>query len=261
MAIARKRSKWRVWRDVIYSLIVREVKTGFGDKLGLSWAVINPIAFIFVLSFVRGRLDGGETYSMPTFVFMAYGLLIFQLFLQTFNACTSSIKRSKPLFAFRQVQPISPVIASGIFEGIVKVVVMAGIALVMYFLTMEIRIDNPLGVIASFINVWLIGIFMGLTFGIAQLYIPELNKFRNMMTRPLFFISGIFFSLRDIPQEYWWLLDWNPLLHATELSRFYSYSSYGKVGVSQIFVFELLLVLVAFSLLFYRATWKGAISR
>ncbi|MFC3121960.1 ABC transporter permease [Agaribacter flavus] len=261
MAIARKRSKWRVWRDVIYSLMVREIKTGFSDKLGLSWAILNPIVFIFVLSFVRGRLDGGETYSMPTFTFMAYGLLIFQLFLQTFNASSMAIKKSKPLFAFRQVQPISPVIACAVFEGIVKIFVIIGITVVMYLLMMEIRIDNPLGVISIFFTVWFIGGIAGLIFGIAQLYIPEINKFKNMMTRPLFFISGIFFSLRDIPKEYWWLLDWNPLLHATELARYYSYTSYGKVGVSQSFILEVLLVMTAFSLLFYRASWKGAISR
>ena len=47
----------------------------------------------------------------------------------------------------------------------------------------------------------------------------HLKQALNLIRRPLFFISGVFFSLQSIPQ---WLrpwLSWNPILQAIELSR------------------------------------------
>jgi capsular polysaccharide transport system permease protein len=54
MTTVIKRNKWEIWRDVIFALFVREIRTGFNDKIGISWSVIQPVVFIFILSFVRG---------------------------------------------------------------------------------------------------------------------------------------------------------------------------------------------------------------
>ena len=255
------RSPWKIWVDVIFALFAREIKTSFDDKFGISWAVIQPILFILVLSFLRGRLDGGETHTMPTFVFMAYGLLLIQLFLQTFQSVFTSIKKNKPLYAFRQVQPISSAIASAVFEILVKVFVFAGISTVMYFLNMEIRIDNPLVVILCIFGLWIIAFSLGLLLGVSAFYIPEINKMQSMLTRPLFFISGVFFSLKDIPKDYWWLFDWNPILHAIELSRGAAYGSYGAVSVNLEYFCILMICLLFVSLSVYTVYWKNAISR
>ena len=81
MTTVTKRNKWEVWRDVIFALFIREIRTGFNDKIGISWSVIQPVAFIFVLAYVRGRINGGETHSIPTFTFMAIGLVLILGFL------------------------------------------------------------------------------------------------------------------------------------------------------------------------------------
>lgn len=261
MTTVVKRNKWEIWRDVIFALFAREIRTGFNDKLGISWALINPIAFIFILSFIRGRMDGGETHTIPTFVFMAYGLILIQTFLSTLNACSVAIKKSKSLFAFRQVQPISAVLATAIFEVIVKIFVICGIFVVMFFLDMEIKIHDPLLLIYIIVMLWWFSAMFGLFFGILILYIPEVKKVLNLFTRPLFFISAVFFSLKDFPREYWWMLDWNPVLHAIELTRYAAYPSYGSEGVSLKFLTLCVLVTTFFSLIFYYTRWRQAISR
>jgi capsular polysaccharide transport system permease protein len=79
--------------------------------------------------------------------------------------------------------------------------------------------------------------------------------------RPLFFISGIFFSLQDIPEEYWTYLAWNPLLHAVELSRYAAYPGYGNIGVSDFYLDITTIICVFFALACYHIGWKQAISR
>ncbi|GGP39902.1 ABC transporter permease [Shewanella saliphila] len=256
-----KRNNWAIWRDVIFALFVRELRTGFNDRLGLAWAVVNPLAFIFMLSYLRGRMNGGDTHSIPTFEFMMYGMLFIQLFLDTFMNCSNSIKKNKALFAFRQVQPISSVIATGAFYFLVKLTVYLLVLVIMYFIGMEFRVDDPLSIIINAIALWLIAMSLGLLVAIFQCYVPEVSKIQSVLTRPLFFISAVFFSMQDVPKEYWHYLDWNPILHAIELSRHAAYHSYSSEAVSEFYLFSSGLILFFFSLSIYHISWKQAISR
>lgn len=256
-----KRNEWQIWRDVIFALFVREIRTGFSDKFGISWSVLEPIAFIFILSFIRGRMDGGLTHSIPPFTFIAIGLLMIQSFLSTLSCSARAISKSKPLYAFRQVQPISAVIASALFELLVKTFVVIGIVIVMYFLKMELRVDDAIMLFTCIILLWLLGVSLGMLFGIAEMYVSEIGKLRALTTRPLFFISGTFFSLQDFPREYWHYLNWNPILHAIELTRYAAYNTYGNAGVSLSFLSFVTLVFLFLSLSVYFTYWKQAISR
>jgi capsular polysaccharide transport system permease protein len=261
MTTELKRNRWEIWRDVIFALFVREIRTGFNDKLGLSWAVISPVIFIFVLSFARGQVGGAEVHTLATFTFMAIGILFIQSFLQTLSASASAIRKNKALFAFRQVQPISAVLASALFELLSKVFVTMGIIILMYFMGIKLHIANPLLLFTCFFLLWIYAVALGLLFGIVELFVKELAKLREFLTRPLFFISGTFFSLQDIPREYWHFLDWNPILHAIELTRFAVHTTYGSEGVSLGFLSSMVLVSSFFSLAVYHIAWKQGISR
>jgi capsular polysaccharide transport system permease protein len=261
MTTVLKRNKWQIWRDVIFALFVREIRTGFNDKFGLSWAIISPVIFIFILSFIRGRMGGAETHTLATFTFMAIGILFIQSFLQTLGGSAGAIKKNKALFAFRQVQPISAVLAGALFELLSKIFVVVGIIIIMYFMGMELHVANPLLLLACFFLLWIFAVSLGLLFGIAELFVTEVGKVRQLVERPMFFISATFFSLQDIPKEYWHFLDWNPVLHAIELTRFAVQATYGSEGVSLSYLSITVLVFSFFSLSVYHIAWKQAISR
>lgn len=261
MAQVQHRSRLSIWRDVIFAILIRDVQSKFNDKFGISWAIIQPVSFIFILSFLRGRMDGGETHSMPTFVFIVYGIVCLQFFITTLQSTASSLKRYKPLFAFRQVMPISSFIAVALFEFIIKIVVIVTLVILMWLLGIETKISDPLSIIVNFTMIWLMAIGLGILFAISTAYLPEIDKFRLMAQRPMLFISAVFFSLQDIPEEFWGYLNWNPLLHTIELSRQAAYPSFGAVGVSQSYVYMCTLTIVFLSLLVYKSYWKNAISR
>ena len=261
MTTVLKRNNWAIWRDVIFALFVREIRTGFNDKFGLAWAVLQPLSFIFLLSYLRGLIAGSESHTVPTFDFMMYGLLLIQLFLETLNNSANSIKKNKALFAFRQVQPISSVLASSCFYLLVKLFVLVLILLLMFLLKMDIKIDDPLFVITNVIAVWVIATSLGLLFSIGQCYVPEITKVQSILTRPLFFISCVFFSMQDIPKEYWPYLDWNPILHAIELTRHAAYNTYPTEAVSEFYLLTCTIVLLFFALAVYHISWKQALSR
>ena len=261
MTTVLKRSNWAIWRDVIFALFVREIRTGFNDRLGLAWAIFQPLSFIFLLSFLRGRMDGGDTHTVPTFEFMMYGMLLIQLFLDTLTNCAAAIKKNKSLFAFRQVQPISSVLASALFSLLIKLSVFALIFLIMYFLKMDFKLDDPLFILLNIVTLWMFAVSIGLMFAIALCYVPEVSKIQSVLTRPMFFISGVFFSMQDVPKEYWPYLDWNPILHAIELTRHAAYNTYSIEAVSEFYLFSSALIALFFAACIYHISWKQAISR
>ncbi|MEE1672802.1 ABC transporter permease [Agarivorans aestuarii] len=260
MATVSKRSRLAVWKDVIFALFIRTIRSQFNDKFGLSWAVVNPVSFILILSVIRGRLEGGTTHTLDTFTFMACGMLTVQMFLSALGASAGVIKKNKALFAFRQVRPISAFIASGLFELLVKVLVLLSVVLAMYFLKIDILLANPLLFIIAQLAIFITAGAIGAMFAIATAFIPEIDKIRGMLTRPLFFISGVFFSLQDLPRDIWIYFQWNPILHAIELSRQAVSPSFGAVGVSLNFLLGCALVSLFISLCCYQVYWKRAIS-
>jgi len=260
MALVKNRTNLEVWLDVVFAIFLREIRSKFNDKLGISWAVINPLIFIFLLSFGRSLLGGPITHSMPTLVFMIYGMLLVRLFLMTFGNISTVIKQNKQLLAFRQVQPISTVVAASLFELLVIMFVILILFVILYLLRVDATLNDPLTVFVCIIQVWLLASSLGLLFGIASIYLPELDKMSIFVQRPVFFMSGIFFSLQDIPKEFWHYFDWNPILHAVELSRGAAYPSYITEGVSLSYVFLSTLILTAFALFCYQASWKEALN-
>ncbi|QDP01797.1 ABC transporter permease [Thalassotalea sp. PS06] len=261
MAEVKTRSTYQIWLDVVFAIFIREIRSKFDDKVGISWAVIQPVSFIFILSFIRGRMDGGLTHTMPTFMFMMYGMLMIQLFLSTLSSTANSIHRNKALFSFRQVQPLSAVVANALFEILVKAAVIFVLWLAVYFLGIEMRLDDPLTVLLMLFNVWMIATSLGLIMALAKEFIVEVDKIRNLITRPMFFISGVFFSLKDISEQYWPFLNWNPLLHCIELSRQAAYTGYQAEGVSLTYVNLTTLILVFSALIFYQLSWRQVVSR
>lgn len=261
MASLAKRSTLKVWLDVIFAIFLREIKSTFSDKFGISWALISPMIMIVVIVAMRAGLDEGNTHGMPTVFFALFGVVLVQFFLGVLEKSSSSIQKNKPLYAFRQVQPISSVLALAGFELLVKIALVVVLITIGFFMRIDANISDPLCLIFISLKVWIIAASLGLLFGLARCYVPEVSKVQALITRPMFFLSGIFFSLQDVPKEYWPYLNWNPLLHAVELTRFAAYPSYGDAGVSMTFLNVATLVSLFFALACYHISWKQAISR
>ncbi len=249
------------WRRVIFALLLRELQSKFNDKLGLGWAFFEPFLFIFALSFARSFISGSEVHSMPILIFMMVGMVAIQSFMASLGAVAGSIKKNKPLYAFRQVQPIAAFVTSLFLECAIKLGAISLLSLTIYLLQIDVQFENPLLLISLYALMWTFLGSVGLLFGIITSYVPEINKIKNLFTRPMFFISCVFFSLQDVPEKYWPYLNWNPMVHFIELSRYALYPSYGHNGVSIEYAASITILILFFSLALYHLTWKRVLSR
>jgi len=266
LAPHRQRTSLQVLKDVIFALFIREIKTRFGAyRLGLAWAFLEPVAFILVLSAIRsfrssGGLFGGESYSIPFPVFFMLGYVPFQFFSKLLTQGAASVNANRGLFNYRQVRPIDAILARTLLEMLIFSSVMLIFLMVFWWFGFNATIADP----AQFFMVYaVLGIFgcgIGMILCVGQMRFPELGKVIPLFTRPLFFISGVFFSLNDIPSQYHQYLLWNPVLHAIELIRYACYPSYNVDAVSFGYLAMSALFAVFFGLALYRLDWKRMVA-
>ena len=161
----------------------------------------------------------------------------------------------------KRIKRFVAVITAGFLELIIKSTVIALLYLALYLLDETFLIHDPLLLISLFGLLWVFGVAVGLFFAVASSFVPEVDKIKSMLSRPLLFISCVFFSLQDVPENVWPYLTWNPLVHFNELARFACFESYGQHGVNLSYILEVTTVALFLSLSMYHITWKKVLSR
>jgi capsular polysaccharide transport system permease protein len=223
------RTSLQILKDTVFALMMRELKTRFGaKKLGYFWAVIEPLAQVAIMVVMFSLIGRSSLAGVPVALFMISGIMPFRFFSKLLPQLASSVHANKALFTYRQVSIIDPLVTRLIIEVVTYIVVFCIILSVMVWSGIAVGMQDFLAFLM--INVLLIslGLGMGIMLCVASAYWEDTNKIVGMLMRPMFLISGIFFTATMIPQKYIYLFDWNPIFHVIELIRqamFVSYTS------------------------------------
>ncbi|WP_299947801.1 ABC transporter permease [uncultured Microbulbifer sp.] len=255
-----QRTVWQIQRDVIHALLVREMKTRFGKwRLGYAWALLEPAMHIMVLATIfsfRGR----ELYpGIPTLLFMLGGIAPFLFFSHCFTKSLATVASNRGLFNYRQLRPFDAVFSRVLLEFIIYLLSLVALLIVLAWCGVQAAFGNFLLLVE--VNVLFFGFCLGLSLVlcvVGERY-PEFSKVLPVLVRPLYFMSGVFFSLDQIPKEYHPYLIWNPLLHVIELTRQGLFASYhGMFANFQHLTFTAIGML-GFGLLVYRVSWRDLV--
>jgi capsular polysaccharide transport system permease protein len=206
--------------DVVNALILRETRTRFGrNRLGYLWAVVEPVVvtltFYVVIKIAGRELPPG----MGTFGFIATGVLPYTLFSNSVTRVGDAISGNKPLLYYPQVRPLDLVISRSLLEAATFVAVFILVMGADALATRRLEVHDPLLVIGGMAAASALGTSLGLVFcGLSQ-FSPLADRARGPLMRPLFWVSGIFFTAGMVPESTRDAFLWNPVLHATEMTR------------------------------------------
>lgn len=231
--------------DVIFALIIRELKTRFGaNRLGYFWAVAEPVAQVAIMGLIFTLLGRTSIANIPVALFLFSGILPFKMFSKLLPQLSQAVNANKGLLSYRQVNAIDPVIARVIIEVTTFLVVYLIVFGFMGWLGFQVIPQNLLELLLASILLCIVAIGLGLMLCSAMTYWKDTEKLVSMVMQPMFFVSGIFFCAPMIPAQYWYLFDWNPIFHALELSRdafFHQYQtpvgSFEYLGLWALFCF------------------------
>ncbi len=199
----------------------------------------------------------GHSYSS----FLIPGLAMMTLAQNAFANSSSSILQSKMNgnIVFLLLAPLSSleIYLSFVLAAVLRGLVTGGAVLVIAALLSPITLESPL-IVLLFALLASAGMgALGLIAGIWADKYDHLSAFQNFIILPLTFLSGVFYSIRDLSSFWQQLSAWNPVFYLIDGFR------YGFLGVSdtaplQSFGVALifLLMLSGFSVALLRSGYK-----
>lgn len=259
-APAAPKQRFRAVR-VIIALFIREMSTTYGrNAMGYLWAILEPVAGIMLLTYIFSLALRSPALGTNFALFFATGLLPFQSYMDVSNKISGALKFSKQLLFYPRVTYLDALLARFLLNAMTNLLIFVLLITALINLyDIQVFLDIP--IVAS-------GLAMGLALaagiGVLNCYLksqfPVWDRIWAVVTRPLFFISGIFFMYEDIPQPYQGWIWWNPLLHVTGQVRRGVYATYDGSYVSPTYVLTIAGVSLLAGLVLLRRYYRDIIN-
>lgn len=215
-----------VWKALFLREAVNRLAAG---RAAWVWLLLEPIAqvaFLMVLfSALRHRGASGPDFAM----FLAVGVIGFQLFRNPAQRAMGAISSNAALFAYRQVRPVDAVLIRTILEGFLQLIVALALMLACGVLGFDVMPVDPLLLFLSAGVLWSLGTALGLILSVGGELVPEIAKVAQLAFTPLYFLSGVMFSPHIVPPA---LRDWllvNPVVHGIEVMRVSYFDGYHQL--------------------------------
>ena len=256
---------WRIQWRVIDALVYRELKTRVSQvKFGFLGVLIQPLIVMSVFLLIFGLFRSGGRGGGPLDIglFLAAGIVLYTLFNDIAIRSLNAMDANEALFFYRPVKPVDTVIARAVVESGLYALILIIIVVGVWIVREAIIISSFLQLVASFLLLAVTALGVGLAVMVAGHLFPVFKQIVPLFFRPLWFMSGVFFSLQGIPQQFRPYLSWNPILQAIELARNAFDQSYQlEQSISMGYLVICALVSLAFGLGVYVNNEKNLLTR
>nr|WP_321465879.1 ABC transporter permease [uncultured Desulfobulbus sp.] len=243
----------RVQRRVVWALMLRESKTLFGKhKLGYLWAVIQAAFNISVFWGIREIAGFQAPHGMSTPVFLLGGFVPWYIFSNGVTNGLHAIAGNRTLLNYPQVFPLDLLLARILLQGAMQTLVLVVLLIASYCIGQKVAIESPHAIFSALLLALTMGLGGGAACSAFNLIWPVTEQLVPMVLRLLFFTSGLFFSVIDLPVASQKVLSFNPLTHIIEMTRQGFVSGYGEQFISFPYVASVALVFLTIGLLLER---------
>ncbi|MCK0151964.1 ABC transporter permease [Marivita sp. S6314] len=237
--LPRHTARPTLWRAVC-ALILREMATSHGRLPGgYLWAVLEPLLGIALLSAIFAISFQAPALGTSFPLFYASGLLPFLAFSDITTKLAQALNFSRPLFAYPAVGVLDALLARFLLAAGTQIAVSSLLITGILFLSETRAIPDiaELGRAAALLLVLSLGI--GILNCLLIGLFPIWQRIWSILMRPMFLLSGIFFTFEAVPLPWRDVLWWNPLVHVVGSVRRGLYPGYDATYVSATYVLAL----------------------
>ena len=228
-------------------LLKTSVKKDIGGKykhsfLGVLWSFINPLLQILVYALIFPLvMKNGGSYKDYT-VFMVCGLIPWAYFTTVINRASFIMIENgnilKKVYFPRSILPLS-LVTSETINFLVSCIIILAFIVIKGFGISKFILFFPLVLLIQYIL--LLGI--ALIFSAVTVYMRDIQHFIGVVLQLLFYATPIVYSIDTIPENFRWILKWNPMTYIIEGYRaiFYNQTmpdlkSLGVLGIISIII-------------------------
>lgn len=222
---------------VIGALVLRETRTTFGaSQLGYLWAILNPALGVAILIAIFSAVGRAPPFGTSLALFFATGFLTFELYKKLSNGLMVSFESNRALMVYPLVHRTDVLIARALLIIATYILVMALFYTGLIILDLAGLPANPDTLFLAVFTTASLGVGIGTVNAVVYTAFRTWKQTEAIVTRPLFFLSGIFYVPERFPTEIVSLLSWNPVLHLVEWTREGYYPNYNSSVLSKPYV-------------------------
>lgn len=228
--------RFRAPRSIL-ALILREMTTSYGRSPGgYLWVILEPAAGVALLTTLFMLISRTPPLGTNFSLFYATGVLPFTMYSTLSGNVGNAVTFSKALLSYPAVSFMDAVLARFFLTAVTHLLVMALVfAAIVGIFDLKL-ILNWSAIFAAIAMVLALSFSIGVMNCFLFVRFPLWRNFWNILTRPLFFISGVIFIPEMLPKVALEYLTWNPLLHPIGMLRRGFYPTYDALYVDPIFV-------------------------
>ncbi|CVI20643.1 ABC-type polysaccharide/polyol phosphate export system protein, permease component [Agrobacterium fabacearum CFBP 5771] len=237
---------------VVGALLVREMSTRFGSKPGgYVWAIIDPAGHIAFMSLIFMAITHTPALGKSFPLFFATGYLAFQFYAAMAGFLNGAIKANRTLLSYPNVAPIDTIVARYILQaGTTSVVSFCVLGVILLTMDQPVYLNWPAIIEAAFAAT-VLGLGIGIFNNVATLRFPLYEQVFNIINRPMFLISGVFFLPDALPVPIRDIVLLNPLVHVVMLFRKGFYPEYRAEMMNMTYLYSFALTILFMGLLLF----------
>lgn len=196
-------NNFAVMTRVIYALMLRESRTRYGKTdLGYLWALIDPTIQLIVLWILFTILQ--RTVPVPTTmpVFLITGILPYRFWQNCVSRGATAAQANIPLLTYPQVKVLDVVMARVLLDiatfAIVTVIFVIGLRF-LYGQPFTSWVRDPFILATAVCGLFFMSFSSAVFSSSLGRIWPVWPEIFGYMSRPLYFTSGVFFTLQSLP--------------------------------------------------------------
>ena len=205
------------YRELLKTSVKKEVRSKYKNSfLGVLWSFLNPLLQIVVYAIIFSLIlkNKQEHYA----IFLCCGLIPWTFFSASINKSAFTIIENgniiKKVYFPREIIPISVVTAETINFLISTLIILVfvvcgGMGISKYILF------YPIILIAQYLVI----LSISLIISSICVYFRDLQHFIGIVLQLLFYAAPIVYSQNTIPEEYQWILKFNPMTYIINAYR------------------------------------------
>ncbi|MBC6610242.1 ABC transporter permease [Hymenobacter sp. BT507] len=219
--------------------------------LGPLWVLLQPILTLFTYVLVFGKVVGISTGGLPPVLFYLAGIVLWNLFNDTFLGIASTFRENAQLFSKvyfpRLIVPFARLSGYLLHFGIQFGLLLC--VLLYYLVFQSIKLPPASGLLLVPVCIILTGLLslgLGLLFSIITAKYRDISYIISMVIRLFMFLTPVIYPVSYVSDKWRWLVELNPLTPLFELFRL-ALLGEGLITITQfvyscVFTFAVLIV-------------------